>query len=79
MKLDSRSNSLVFFTLGFRLVHLPILNFQHFYLHTSSLGFDSGVTSTFMPGNNSKRRKKHYKQQILAGSIWRREGSFGLL
>ena len=79
MELDPHSNSLVLFTLGFRLVHLHILYFQHFYLHTSSLGFDSGVTSTFMPGNNSKRRKKYCKQQLLAGSIWHREGSFGLL
>ena len=38
MKLDSRSNSLVFFTLGFRLVHLPILNFQHFTYIPAPLG-----------------------------------------
>ena len=79
MGLEPHSNSLVLFTLGFRLVHLHILYFQNFYLHTSSLGFDSGVTSSFMPGNKSKRRKKYCKQQILAGSIWHRKGSFGLL
>ena len=62
---------------------LSICAYEYFifkiFTRTSSLGFDTGVTSTFMPWNNSKRRETHRKQQILAGSIWHWEGSVGLL
>ena len=62
---------------------LSICAYEYFifniFTRTSSLGFDTGVTSTFMPWNNSKRRETHRKQQLLAGSIWHWEGSVGLL
>ena len=61
-------------------LRLRILYFYpYIFTRTSSLGFDTGVTSTFMPRNNSKRRERHRKQQLLAGSIWHWEGSVGLL
>ena len=62
---------------------LSICAYEYFifniFTRTSSLGFDTGVTSTFMPRNNIKRRERHTKQQLLAGSIWHWEGSVGLL
>ena len=49
MELELHSYSLVLSLFPF---HLP-------FTRTSSLGFDTGVTSTFMPRNNIKRRERH--------------------
>ena len=78
MELELHCYSLVLFHF-----FLSICAYEYFifniFTRTSSLGFDTGVTSTFMPWNNSKRRERHREQQILAGSIWHWEGSVGIL